>query len=99
VENVTLSPYVIEIIMHLMHGLNPAGSFIDSDHALVDSHEVGVMIGYVLRGCGWVDLAKQLVECDRSTKSATKLLRSEVIAVVGGVIERRYLPWFSQLCG
>ena len=60
-----------------MHGLNPAGSFNDSDHALVDSHEVGVMIGYVLRGCGWVDLAKhwQLVECGRSTKSATKLLQ------------------------
>ena len=37
--------------------------------------QVDVMIGYVLRGCGWVDLAKQLVECGRSTKSATKLLQ------------------------
>jgi hypothetical protein len=58
-----------------MHGLNPAGSVKDSGHALVDSHEADVMICYVLRGCGWVDLAKQLVECGRSTKSATKLLQ------------------------
>jgi len=58
-----------------MHGCYPTGSVNDSGHALVDSPEADVMIGYVLRGCGWVDLAKQLVECGRSPKRATQLLR------------------------